>query len=98
MTKACDLLNLLLVQMLLEAMQQTIERHLRSVWYEREYGVGSIVVHSTKDSRSKLLTEFLAFLIYIPVRATAEVYALERAGLNLFWLDAGGNTLQPCLL
>ncbi len=74
-----DALDFLFVQVMLEAVEQPVERHLGRIGYKREHGMGDVSVDGLQHLRGELLTQFLALAIDILVRSTREVDTFKRA-------------------
>ena len=71
---------LCLVELFLEPSQHTIICNLGGVWDKREDGVVNVAFNSFENGFHKQFAEFLPLLVYVAVRATAEINPLERTG------------------
>ena len=62
------------------AVRHSVERHFRRIGDVGEHRMGHIAFDSRQDGFRQLLPQPLALLIDVPVRAAAEIDALERTG------------------
>ena len=76
-------LHLQFVQIVVESLQHTIERHLGCVRNEREHRMYYIIVDRFQNRLYQLLAKQLTFAVNIDITATAKVNALKRAGFLL---------------
>ena len=82
--QSVELLDLLLIHLLLESVEHAVERHFGRVGHVAEDRVLEVAVDGLVDLRGELFTEGFAFAVDVAVTASAEVYALERAGVIAF--------------
>ena len=76
-----ELFHLLLIELLLEAVEHTIERHFCRVGHIAEHGVLKIAFDGFVDLWGELFAQCLAFAVDVAVVAPAEVDALEGTGM-----------------
>ena len=73
------LLDAWLVSQSSDALNHSVKCHLCGIGDIRKHRVLNIPTNGLHDCRCELLAQLFALSIYILVRATTEVYALERA-------------------
>ena len=76
-----ELFHLLLIELLLETVEHTIERHFCRVGHIAEHGVLKIAFDGFVDLWGELFAQCLAFAVDVAVAASTEVDAFEGAGM-----------------
>ena len=78
-----NLPHLLLVEIVVQSLQHSIESHFRSIRYKGKDGVVYILVDGFQDVGHQFLTQQFTFLVDVHVTAAAEIDTLEGARLHL---------------
>ena len=81
MPQCSDLLHFLLIQVIIQSLQHSVESNLRSVWNKREDRMIDIIIDSFQYFRNQLFAQPFPFFINIDVTATGEIDTFEGTSL-----------------
>ena len=77
-----NLPHLLLVEIVVQSLQHSVESHFRSIRYKGKDGVVYILVDGFQDVGHQFLTQQFTFLVDVHVTAAAEIDTLEGASFT----------------